>query len=95
MKNGKFAISSKPLENTEATGLITYPIKPGDPLSLVIGKLQHEYGTATNIKSSATVNAVRTAITTALYKVKLYKQTPENGLIIYAGNAYYNGRGES
>jgi len=87
-----FLKTLKEYRGTAPTGLITLPIPPGTQLPLVINKLQHEYGTATNIKSHTTTLAVQTAISTTIQRLKLYRQTPPNGLIIYAGNAYLNGK---
>lgn len=72
--------------------MLTLPIPPGTQLFLVTAKFQHEYGTVTNIKSHATTLAVQAAIKTALYILKGYRQTPENGLIIYAGYAQIDGK---
>ena len=87
-----FLKTLKEYRGTAPTGLITLPIPPGTQLPLVIGKLQHEYGTATNIKSHSTTLAVQAALTTAIQRLKLYRQVPSNGLILYAGNAYLNGK---
>lgn len=67
------------------TGLITFLLPPGTQVSIAIGRLQSEIGPSVNVKSSATSNAVKTALTTTIQKLKLYRQVPENGLIIYAG----------
>ncbi len=87
-----FIKTLKEYRSNAPTGLLTYPIPPNTQISQIVSKLQHEYGTASNIKSHSTILAVQSAITTALQKLKLYRTVPPNGLIIYAGYAYLNGR---
>ena len=48
--------------------------------------LTEEYGTAKNIKSCVNRLSVLSAITTTQHKLKLYKNIPPNGLIIYSGS---------
>ena len=74
------------------TGMITLPIPPGTQIGLVMDTLRSEYSTSSNIKSHSTVLAVQSAITAAIQKLKLYSKIPENGLIIYSGNACLDGK---
>jgi peptide chain release factor subunit 1 len=47
--------------------------------------LNKEYSEAANIKSKQTMTSVQTAITSTREKLKLYKNTPANGLIVFCG----------
>lgn len=47
--------------------------------------MTEEYSSAANIRSKATKNSVLSAITSTKEKLKLYKKTPTNGLIIFSG----------
>lgn len=48
--------------------------------------IANELGTATNIKSRTTRNNVLSALERVGHKLKQYKETPDNGLIIFSGN---------
>ena len=50
-----------------------------------MGFLNNEYAQAANIKSKQTMSSVQSAITSTREKLKLYKATPQNGLIIFCG----------
>ena len=52
----------------------------------VTQQLRDEAGTASNIKSKTTRKNVLSALEKIMQHLKLYKQTPENGLIIFCGN---------
>jgi peptide chain release factor subunit 1 len=69
----------------KGTTLLSLWITPGESLSLVKDKLTKEHGTAANIQSPATAKAVRTALSGAIEKLKLYPRTPANGLVIFSG----------
>ena len=47
--------------------------------------LNNEYAQAANIKSKQTRDSVQSAITSTREKLKLYKNTPINGLILFCG----------
>ena len=47
--------------------------------------LNNEYAQAANIKSKQTRDSVQSAITSTKEKLKLYKNTPTNGLILFCG----------
>lgn len=68
------------------TELVTVLMPGGTNIHQVSSQLAGEAGTAENIKSKATRNAVVTALETIIRKLKEYKQTPKNGLALFAGN---------
>ena len=67
------------------TELVTLYVPKSKALHEVINSLREEYGTASNIKSDITKNHVQDALTKTIQRLKLYKKTPENGIIIFAG----------
>jgi len=68
------------------TELVTVLIPSGTNIHQVSGQLEAEKSTAANIKSKQTRTAVTTALETILRELKNYKQTPQNGLALFAGN---------
>lgn len=74
------------------TSVISLLIPPGEQLSSVTGMLTNEYGTASNIKSRVNKNAVLSAITSAMSRLKLYNRLPPNGLAIYCGEIEEDGK---
>jgi len=68
------------------TELVSLYIPAGYPLPKVTQQLRDEAGTASNIKSKTTRKNVLSALEKIMQHLKLYKQTPENGLIIFCGN---------
>lgn len=71
----------------DGTSMITLLIPAGEQLSKSTQMLTEEFGTATNIKSRVNRQSVLTAITTAQQKLKLYRLTPTNGLMLFCGSA--------
>lgn len=67
------------------TELISVYIPPKKPIYDVINNLRDEAGTASNIKSDTTRNHVLDALTRVTQRLKLYKNPPENGLVIFCG----------
>ncbi len=67
------------------TELVTLYVPKNKALHEVINGLREEYGTASNIKSDTTKNHVQDALTKTMQRLKLYKKTPENGIVIFAG----------
>lgn len=67
------------------TELISLYIPPKKPIYDVINNLRDEAGTASNIKSDTTRNHVLDALTRVTQRLKLYKNPPENGLVIFCG----------
>lgn len=68
------------------TELVTVLIPGGTNIYQVSNQLSAEASTAENIKSKQTRTAVVTALETIMRKLKEYKQTPPNGLALFAGN---------
>ena len=70
----------------QGTELISIYIPPGYQVSEVTNKLREEAGQAMNIKSKQTRKNVTGAIERLLGVLKNMKKTPENGLVLFAGN---------
>lgn len=68
------------------TELVSVLIPAGFNIHAVTKQLEAERSTAENIKSKQTRTAVITAIETMVRELKATKQTPPNGLALYAGN---------
>lgn len=75
-------LSSKQGRGTE---LVSLYVPSDKALHEVINNLKEEYGTASNIKSDTTRNHVQDALTKTQQRLKLYRKTPENGIVIFAG----------
>lgn len=60
-------------------------IPKGKQLHMVINNLREEQGTADNIKSDLTRSHVVDALTKVQQRLKLYKTTPDRGLVIFCG----------
>ncbi len=75
------------------TELISLYVPPGKRISDAITNLRDEYGTATNIKSTTTRKNVMDAIVKVQQRLKLFKEPPENGLVIFCGAIPQNGAG--
>jgi peptide chain release factor subunit 1 len=75
------------------TELVSLYIPPRKALHEVVSTLREEYGTASNIKSDTTRNHVLDALTRTMQRLKLYSDTPENGLVIFCGALPTNGVG--
>jgi peptide chain release factor subunit 1 len=67
------------------TELVTVYIPPKRPIHDVLAQLRNEAGTASNIKSDLTKNHVQDALNKSMEQLKLYKEPPENGLVIFCG----------
>lgn len=67
------------------TELVTVYIPPRRPIYDIISQLRNEAGTATNIKSDLTRTHVQDALSKTMEQLKLYKETPDNGLVIFCG----------
>ncbi len=68
------------------TELISIYIPAGQNINIVARQVEDEKGTASNIKSKTTRKNVLDALESISRELKLYKQTPENGLAIFCGN---------
>ena len=67
------------------TELITVYIPKTKQLHEVITNLREEQGTADNIKSDLTRTHVVDSLSKVVQRLKLYKKTPERGLVIFCG----------
>ena len=56
-----------------------------------MGFLGKEHAGAASVKSKQTMSSAQSAITSAKEKLKLYKATPPNGLIIFSGQVVQGG----
>ncbi len=68
------------------TELVSVYIPQGYEMSKIINHLAQEQGTATNIKSSSTRKNVISALERMIQHLRLFKQTPPNGLAVFSGN---------
>ncbi|MBN2250572.1 MAG: peptide chain release factor aRF-1 [Candidatus Altiarchaeota archaeon] len=68
------------------TELVTVYVPQGYSLINVLNQLAEEQGTATNIKSKSTKKNVVDALEKAIQHLRLFKQTPPNGLALFSGN---------
>ncbi len=78
----------KELEQYRAmhTEFVTVYVPAGYDMNKIINHLAQEQGTATNIKSSSTRKNVIDALERMIQHLRLYKQTPKNGLVAFSGN---------
>ena len=67
------------------TELISLYVPQGKQLHEVITNLREEQGTADNIKSDLTRTHVVDSLSKVVQRLKLYKKTPERGLVIFCG----------
>ncbi|WP_296805295.1 peptide chain release factor aRF-1 [uncultured Methanobrevibacter sp.] len=67
------------------TELVSVYIPPSKQLSDVGKHMRDEMGQSANIKSKQTRKNVQSAIAVILESIKLYKQPPENGLVLFVG----------
>lgn len=68
------------------TELVSVYIPAGYNLFDVINQLAEERSTAENIKSKSTRKNVVAALEKIIQHLRLFKQTPPNGLVVFAGN---------
>ncbi|MBM3200167.1 peptide chain release factor 1 [Candidatus Woesearchaeota archaeon] len=69
------------------TELVSVYIPAGYDMIKIIQHLQQEQGTASNIKDANTRNNVIDSLERMIRHLRLYKQTPPNGLAVFSGNA--------
>lgn len=86
---GKYKLNKMLKELSSITGhgteLVTVYIPPRRPIFEVIAQLRNEAGTASNIKSDLTRTHVQDALSRTVEHLKLFKETPENGMAIFCG----------
>jgi peptide chain release factor subunit 1 len=70
----------------QGTTLVTLYVPPTRQLSDVAAMVRNEVGQASNIKSKSTQDAVTSALTSILARLKNYRETPKNGLAIFVGD---------
>jgi peptide chain release factor subunit 1 len=75
------------------TELISLYVTPGKQIYDVINQLRQEFTTASNIKSATTRKHVQDAITRTMQRLKLFKASPDMGLVIFCGALPQNGPG--
>jgi peptide chain release factor subunit 1 len=75
------------------TELISLYVPPGRPIHEVINGLWQEYNTASNIKSDRTRKNVQSAIERVIQRLRYFKKTPENGLVVFCGAIPQDGEG--
>ena len=67
------------------TELISLYVPPKKALHEVINNLREEQGTADNIKSDLTRTHVVDALSRVIQRLKLYKSSPDKGLVMFCG----------
>ncbi len=72
-------------QSGRGTELITVYIPKGQQLHEVMTQLREEQGTADNIKSDLTRTHVVDSLSKVAQRLKLYKKTPERGLVVFCG----------
>lgn len=68
------------------TELVSVYIPAGYSIPDVSNQLKNEQGTASNIKSKATRKNVVTALEKIIQHLKIFRETPPNGLVLFSGN---------
>lgn len=84
------SLASKEGRGTE---LISLYVPPDRKIHEVMANLREEYGTASNIKSRTTRKNVQEAIDKVTQRLKLFKEPPPNGLVIFCGAIPQDGAG--
>ena len=72
------------------TELISIYVPAGYQISEEIAKLRQEHSESGNIKSKSTRTNVQSAIDKIIQYLKLYRETPKNGIVVFAGNVSKN-----
>ncbi len=72
------------------TELISVYIPAGYPISEEVSKLREEHSQSSNIKSKSVRNNVQSALEKIMQYLKLYRETPKNGIAIFCGNVSTN-----
>ena len=67
------------------TELISVYIPPTKQISDVMAYLRDEYSQSSNIKSKSTMKNVQSAIDSIMSRLKTYKESPPNGVVIFCG----------
>ena len=72
------------------TELISVYVPAGYQISDEIAKLREEHSQSSNIKSKSVRNNVQSALEKIMQYLRLYRETPKNGLAIFCGNVSDN-----
>ncbi|MBD3312013.1 peptide chain release factor 1 [archaeon] len=72
------------------TELVSVYVPSGTNLNVVRNQIAQEQALAANIKSKTTRKNVQSALERAATELRYYKVTPENGLVVFAGNVSDN-----
>jgi peptide chain release factor subunit 1 len=75
------------------TELISLYVPPGTRIHEVLANLREEAGTSENIKSRTTRQNVQDAIERVSQRLRLFKEPPPTGLVMFAGAIPQNGAG--
>ena len=67
------------------TELVTVYVPSRRPIFEVIAQLRNEAGKSSNIKSDLTRTHVQDALSRTIEQLKLFKETPQDGLVIFCG----------
>jgi len=91
----KFKRTLEQLAKKEGRGteLISLYVPPDRKIHEVLGQLREELGTAVNIKSRSTRQNVQDAIERTSQRLRLFKEPPPTGLVIFVGAIPQNGAG--
>ena len=91
----KFKRTLEQLAKKEGRGteLISLYVPPDRRIHEVLGQLREELGTASNIKSRTTRQNVEDAIERTSQRLRLFKEPPPTGLVIFCGAIPQNGAG--
>jgi len=89
----KKTLSTLASKEGRGTELISLYVPPGKQISEVTNMLRDEYGTASNIKSTTTRKNVQDAIVRVQQRLKLFKEAPDTGLVVFCGAIPQNGAG--
>jgi peptide chain release factor subunit 1 len=89
----KKALSVLSKKEGRGTELVSLFVPPGKQVAEVMTMLRQEYGTSSNIKSDTTRKNVQDAITKVMQRLKLFKEIPKTGLVIFSGAIPQNGPG--
>ena len=89
----KKTLNSLASKEGRGTELVSLYVPPGKQISDVLTTLRDEYGTASNIKSNVTRKNVLDAIVRVQQRLKLFKEPPPTGLVIFCGSIPQNGAG--
>ena len=91
----KFKRTLEQLAKKEGRGteLVTLYVPPDRRIHEALGQLREELGTASNIKSRTTRQHVEDAIERTSQRLRLFKEPPPTGLVIFCGAIPQNGAG--